>query len=309
MTIPFKMTKLLFLLLASVIGLAACDSRSPYHKKDGQWFFESRSLGVAATVPLKALNATFARVGDQIYFRHDAVEGADSATFIALDEDYGKDKAAAYFGDTFRDSKDYFLVKKTRVLTIAGADAASFRVLKDGYAADAARPYYEGKPFTVRDVASFEVLDYGFSRDRVRGYSVRNEIAASDGATFVALDPAYARDATNVYYAFLDNQSKIGRMQPTVTIIAGADAGSFVGKTGSYAVDARGVYFRGRAISSSPAAFERLNLSYAKTASEVFYDGEKVPGADAATFKVLQPPEERADAADVKARYLNGKRI
>ncbi len=309
MTMLFKMTRLVFSLLVPIIGLVACDSTSPYHKKDGQWFFESGRLGVAATAPLTPLNAAFARIGDQIFYRHDAIEGADSATFVALDEYYGKDKINAYFGDTYRESKDYFLVKKTRVLTITGADAASFRVLKDSYATDAARPYYEGKPFTVQDVASFEVLDYGFSRDRVRGYSVRAEIAGSDGATFVALDPDYARDATRVYYAFLDNQAKTGRMQQAVTIIGGADAGSFVGKTGGYAVDAQRVYFKGRAVATSPAGFERLTMSYAKTAADVFHDGDKVIGAEAASFKVLQPAEERVDATDDKAQYLNGKRI
>ncbi len=309
MTTLFKIARLAFSLMASIIGLTACDSSPPFHKKDGQWFFESRKLGVAATVPLTPLNATFARVAEQIFYRYDPIDGADSVTFVALDENYGKDKSSAYFGDTFRESKDYFLVKKTRVLAIAGADAASFRVLKDGYAADAVRPYYEGKPFTVRDVASFQVLDYGFSRDRVRAYSDRNEIAGSDGATFVVLDPEYAKDATRAYHAFLDNDPKTGRQRPVVSTISDAELTSFIGKTGGYAADAKRLYFRGRTISTSPAGFERLTLSYAKTTTDVFYDGVKIVGADAASFKVMQPAEASVDAADAKARYLNGKRI
>ncbi|MEO7253430.1 MAG: DKNYY domain-containing protein [Casimicrobium sp.] len=309
MTMRFRLAKLIFALLAASIGLTACDSTTPYHKKDGQWFFESRRLGVAASVSLTPLNATFARVGDQIFYRYDAIDGADSATFVALDESYGTDKSNAYFGDTLRDSKDFFLVKKTRVLSIVGADVTGFRVLKDSYAADATRTYYEGKPFAVHDVASFEVLDSGFSRDRVRGYYARSEIAGSDGASFVVLDADYARDATHAYFAFLDNQSKSGRMQPAVLTIVGADAGSFVGKTGGYAVDASRVYFKGRVISTSPNGFERLSMSYAKTAVEVFYDGDKLPGADATSFKVMQPVEGGVDASDDKARYLSGKRI
>ena len=309
MTALFNIAKLGFSLLALIAGLTACDSTPPYHKKDGQWFFESRKLGVAATTPLTVLNPTFARVGNQIFYRHDAIDGADSATFVALNEYYGKDKSSAYFGDTYRESKDYFLVKKIRVLTISGANAASFRALKDSYAADAMRPYYEGKPFAVRDVASFEVLDYGFSRDRVRGYSVRVEIVGSDGGSFTVLDPDYAKDAVHAYYAYLDTQAISGRTQPVVATLVDADVKSFVGKTGGYAADAKRLYFKGRAISNSPATFERLSLSYAKTATEVFYDGVKVLDADPASFKVLQPADERADAADAKGRYLNGKRI
>ncbi len=309
MATTFRIAKLILASVASVLGFAACDSPSQYQKKDDQWFYDSQKLGVAATVPLTVLGASFARVGDQIFYRYDAIEGADNASFVALDAYYGKDKARAYFGDTYRDARDYFLVKKNRVFTVVGADAASFRVLRDSYAADTARPYYKGKPFNVRDVASFEVLDHGFSRDRVRGYSARTEIAGSDGATFISLDPEYARDANRVYYAFVENQTTGGQMLPTVTVIAGADAASFVAKTGGYAADTRHLYFCGRAISTSPDGFERLSLSYARTASEVFHDGERVVGADASSFKVSQPPEEGVDAADDKARYLRGKRI
>ena len=192
---------------------------------------------------------------------------------------------------------------------IAGADAASFRLLKDGYAADAALAYFWGKPFAVRDVASFEVLDYGFTRDHVRAYNRTTEIADSDGASFAAVDLEHAKDATHVWFTYLDDDPKTGRMRAAARSIIGVDVTSFEGKTNGYAVDAKHVYYQGHAISSSTAGFEYLSLSYAKSASEVFYDGKKIRGANAATFTMMQPASDQADASDSEGKYLNGRRV
>ena len=305
----FKTMKMVFSLIASLMGLVACESSSPFHKKNGEWHFESHTLGVSITTPLTPLNDHFARVGDRIFYREDGVEGADSVTFVALDDRYGKDKQAVYFGDTYRDGKEYFLVKRVRVGPIVGADPASFRLLKDGYAADTLHAYYLGAPFAVRDVASFEVLEYGFTRDRMRGYNRLTEIAGSDGASFVALDLDYAKDATHAWYSYLDNDPKTGRMRSVSLDIKGVDAASFVTRTSGYAIDAKRIYYRGRAISASPDGFECLTPSYAKNTSEVLYYGKPIGGAEAATFHVLQPAHEGADAADAKSRYLNGERL
>ena len=93
MSTLFRIAKLVFSLLAPIMGFAACDSTPRYHKKDGQWFFESRTLGVSASLPLTLLNPYFARVGGQIFYCHDAIDSADSASFVALDDRYGKDKS------------------------------------------------------------------------------------------------------------------------------------------------------------------------------------------------------------------------
>ena len=246
----FKTLKMAFSLVASLVGLVACESSSPFHKKDGEWYFESHTLGVSVTTPLTALNARFARVGDRIFYREDGVEGADSATFVALDDHYA-----------------------------------------------------------VRDVASFEVLEYGFTRDRMRGYNRLIEIAGSDGTSFTALDSDYAKDAKHAWYSYLDNDPKTGRMRSASLDIKGADAASFATKTAGYAIDAKRVYYKGRAISALPDGFECLTPSYAKNINEVLYYGKIINGADAATFHVLQPAHDGADAADAKSRYLEGERL
>ena len=262
-------------------GLLGCDSASPYHKKNGEWYFESNRLGVPASAPLTQMNERFARVDGKIFYREEVVHGVDSATFVALDDHYGKDKFLVYFGDTHRDSREYFLVKRVGVGPIRGADSASFRVLKDGYAADATQAYFLGEHFVVRDVASFEVLEYGFTRDRIRGYNKLIEIPNSDGASFEVVDADYAKDATHVWYSFLDNDPKIGGMRSAVIDIREVDAASFVGKTRGYAVDVKRVYYRGRVI----------------------------PGAVASTFGMLEPVQDGADAFDDNSRYRDGKRL
>ena len=71
--------RMVFSLIASLIGLFACESSSPFHKKDGEWYFESHKLGVAATTPLTPLNDRFARVGDRIFYREDGIAGTMKA--------------------------------------------------------------------------------------------------------------------------------------------------------------------------------------------------------------------------------------
>jgi DKNYY family len=297
------------LMLACITHLPGCDFAPPYHKKNGQWFYESQSLHVPSRVALTQLGPRFARIGDQVFYRDATIAGADPVSFVALDDEYGKDKSAAFFCDTYRDSKDLFLLRRVLIVPIPGVDASSFRVLREGYAVDTARPYFEGKPFAVRDVASFEVIDRTFSRDRVRGYYLRREIADSDGATFVPLDSYYARDQAHVYHVFLDNPPGPTPMKPAAITVANADANTFTSKSEGYAVDAKNVYYKGRAISSMPASFELLTRSYAKTAQEVFYLGTRIKGAQAASFNVLQPAVTDADAEDSGGRYLQGKRI
>jgi hypothetical protein len=209
------------------------------------------------------------------------IAGADAPTFTPLDNHYAKDRSRVFHADTYRKGQEYYTIKHDRIVEIAGADPASFTVMKLGYARDARRIYFEGEPFPVKDAASFELLDYGFARDRVSGYYHQGEVPGSAGGTFAALDTHYAKDASKVFYADLDSGS------------------------GAHALRTRSVVLQGAA----PDSFKLLEGGYAVGTRHVYYRGAVVAGADAASFRMLEPSTAEADAQDANATYQRGERV
>ena len=261
-------------------ALAGCDAKdAPFHKVEGTWHYRSAPIA-----------------------------DADAASFAILSARYAKDARRAYYGDSYRDGKEYFTVRHDRVIVLSQADAATFRALKSGYAKDARSAYFEGRRIAVRDVASFEPLDYGFARDRVRGYAHQTEVTDSDGSTFVAIDTHYAKDLARVFHVDLETGG--GAHPPEVVIVAlpGAQPASFASLDSGYAKDAAQAYYRSRVLTRDAASFSVLRADYAKSATQVFYRGDVVPGADPASFATLDAPTGERDADDGGASYFQGRR-
>ena len=162
---------------------------------------------------------------------------------------------------------------------IEGADPATFRLLASGYAKDARNVFFEGDRFAVRDVASFELLDYGFARDRVTGYYHEGPVEGSEGTAFTVVDSHHAKDRARAFYATLEpaHPRPLVRTKP----LHGADV----------------------------ATIASLGGRYVKDAKRVWYEGEPVLNADAASFETLSPPVDGADVRDVRARFRDGVRI
>lgn len=297
-------------LVLAIVPLYAC-SDGAYEKRDGQWLYDGNPVEVKVPSKFKPMGgkgdvaSAFARDSKVAYYRGKAIDGSDGPSFEVLDAHYARDRSHAYFCDTFRRGQDYYLTRYNHVVSIADADLGSFRVLQQKYARDTTRLYFEGVHVPVRDLATFELLEYDFQRDKVSGYYMRRPIAGSDGSTFVVLDVGYTRDAANVY--FTHYRTPDSDLLNTTVRVAGAQASSFVVKGGGYAVDARAVFHNGNRIAEDAAGFEVLDMSYARTRSEVFYDGVLVDGADAATFTTLGSESSGADAQDARRRYLRGK--
>lgn len=257
-------------LLLAVLGLlTGCGPRKgPFEKKGSGWEFKG--------VPLAGVS--------------------DPATFTPLDDYFAKDAKHAYFCTTERESRELFLVKRARAVALPGADPASFRVLRNRYARDERRAYYEAEMFEVRDLATLEVLEGSFARDRVTGYFMRLPVPESDGPSFAVIGDLYARDRSHVFYGGMSPPPGGGRIQFVCPIVPGADPATFKTLESGYAVDARRAFHQGRLLTEKTAGFESLSLGYAKSATEVFYDGRAIPGADAASFALVMPPAEDADA-------------
>lgn len=262
------------LALLAVFGLAACNP--PYQQKNGVWHFEDVAMDLEPGEELVPLNKRFAKSQKRAFHRNTPIAGAEGRTFVALDENYAKDARRAYWAHTYREPIEYFLVPRSRVTPIRDARVAAFKALGEGYAGDGAQVWYRGTAFPVRSAATFAPLAYGYARDDVSGYYNRVEIAGSDGKSFRALDPSYAVDARQAYF------SEVGSASEGSTIaIQGVDVGSF----------------------------KEVGNLYAKDARTVFYRGQPLEGADAASFEAVSGDHEAPDAKDKNRSYKRGKPV
>jgi hypothetical protein len=267
-------------LLALAAVLVGCDSNPPaFRKIDGAWHYK--------TLP---------------------IPGSDAGSFKPLSDHYAKDRARVYYGDSYRDGKEYYAVKHDRVTVVEHADAATFVYIDRGYAKDAASVFFEGTRFPVKDVSSFELLDYGFAQDRITGYYHQAEVAGSDGSTFAAIDTHYSKDRARVFYSIIETDAGVRRAHVRTMPLPDARVASFVSLDSGYAKDAVRAYHRDRVLTSDTSTFATLSHDYAKTATQVFYRGDVVAGAAASTFRVIDPPSDDADAQDANARYRLGRR-
>ena len=253
------------------------ESKSLFEQKDGAWYYHTT-----------------------------LIEGADAKSFQVVSVHYAKDKDRVYHGDTYRESRDYFITKHSRVKVLDGADPASFRYLDREYARDKAAMFFEGVSFAVKDIESFELLDYGFARDRISGYYHQKPVPGSDGSTFVVVDSSYSKDAKQVFYSVLEPRGRDPVRR--ITQVKGAQPGSFTALEEGYASDAAQVYYRGELLTKDAPSFKMLQYGYAKTATQVYYSGKPVAGADAGTFATLDRVTETADAQDRGATYQQGRR-
>lgn len=237
--------------LGALLAGAGCgDKAPPFHKVDGAWLY-----------------------------RDVALRDVDAGSFAVLDAHHAKDARRVYYGDTWRDGREYYSIAHARVKLVDGADPATFRVLRSGYAKDASNVFFEGVRFAVRDAATFELLDYGFARDRIAGYYHQAELAGSHGPSLVPLDTHHGRDRSHAWYATIET------------------------------TDARSSVVARRVNDVDAASFEVLGSGYARDRSRVYFRGGAVTQAQRDSFVVLSPAVDDADARDARWRYREGERI
>lgn len=294
-------------LLAFLFG---CGNDHPYTQKDGTWYFKKDAIALEPGETLIPINKKFAKSKRAAYFESSRIAGdIDVASFEPLSDHYAKDRHNVWYCDTYRDSREYWLVKRYRTPRIVGADAPSFRMLNDYYARDANLVYLDGEGFKVRDINTYERLGDQHARDKISGYYMRAEIPGSDGPTFSEIDFNYARDAKHVYWSDLDTGHGTHRgIERTITL-PGADPASFVIIKSGYAHDAGQVYYEARVLSKNPTTFRVLEADYAVSDSAVYYRGEVIKGADPATFVVLPITGEGPTAQDKLGKFNYEKRV
>ncbi|MBX3378311.1 MAG: DKNYY domain-containing protein [Phycisphaeraceae bacterium] len=194
-----------------------------------------------------------------------------AASFVALSEEYSKDKNAVYY--------KWISPGQFWVVTIPNADPATFEVLDFNLAKDANRVWRTDVPIRGADAATAQVVNSGWVwKDRRTVYYQFTPLVGGDPATFRHLNQAFYRDAQHVYWS--------------TTRLKDADVNSFrtFGNDAPYAVDKRHVWFgdsRLPHIDAGSFRFLHNHIFADKAGVYVSGRGLPIPEADAATLEKI----------------------
>jgi hypothetical protein len=196
-----------------------------------------------------------------------------------------------------RGDKVYYLAAfPGKAFEIDGADPVSFKSFDTTYAKDKTNAYFDGHVIPGADAPSFDVLDRSsFAKDRGRVYQLDKPIS-EDPVHFKLLDGGLSKDSTAVYWT----DGRVLSNDPThFAIISSNDHYLFT-------KDGRTVHVNGNPIpGADPATFRVLAGAYGQDAQRVYYFTDPVVTADTASFRPLDGPYAR----DNNRIYWMGKVI
>ncbi|MCE7064775.1 DKNYY domain-containing protein [Dyadobacter sp. CY326] len=195
------------------------------------------------------------------------------------------------------------------------------------YAGDDKVVYYLGSLLKDADSETFEVLDFGLGKDANHVYS-RHNVISDDAAHFVKIDGGLFKDSQHVYSGdqivsddpnnikYLGEFGYIKYFSDSKGILANkiridsVDVQSFKPLEHGYAIDHSQVFIiqdarLEKVENAHTPSFEVISRFYSKDASSVFWRGDKLPGANPATFKIIS--EEHHCSCDDKKVYHQNK--
>ena len=230
-----------------------------------------------------------------VYYGTDIVDGADPKTFSIINEEFAKDKSHIYYeGDMLEDSDSSTFVvgsipkDKTNVYLLLtcedniwdqcyrkvdGADPLTFQLFSYGFSKDKSHVFYNTEIIPEADPITFTIHDGG-KYDYTYGYDKNYIFIAGYDRVGVIKEKCNDLNQIGGYYLKCDD-----KVYYVDKLLVGADVKTMVpiGVTSNYAKDSKTVYF----------------------------DGEIVVGADAATFGI----GDGINAKDKNYIYQFGKRV
>lgn len=191
----------------------------------------------------------------------------------------------------------------SEAFSIAGADVATFEYpLPHGteadYARDVKRVYLRGQVIPGADPATFEIVDPRFARDARQVY-LGHQVFCDDPANFSRVSINFVKNGHSVY---LINQRGQGE-------VVSKDTASFRELSNidyhSFCADRTQVFVNGNPLPGmQPASFKILGGAYSRDATQSFYFNKPMPeGTDMATLK----PLAGGYAKDQNRAYYLGK--
>src|SRR5580704_8635028 len=195
-------------------------------------------------------------------------EQVDAQSFIALSEEYSKDKTSAFY--------KWISPGRFWVVELESADPATFKVLDVNLAKDAKRVWYRDEHILGADPATAAVIHPHWTwKDHTRVYYHSKAIAGADPATFRHLEQGFYKDSKRVYWSDVP--------------LAEADPATFqtFGNDVPYAKDRDHVWSGSTVLADVEAkSFQLLHNHVYKDAKRVYVGTEalEVLKADSASF-------------------------
>ena len=268
---------------------------------------------------------------DDFVIQIEKLAGADRDTFEIVSV-YGKDKNNLYFYNqkikgintkTFKlvgsgefvvkDDKGVYYFVNREMKKLQNADFNTFEeVSKNEYYRDKNGVYYydeyEGTMIKLKgaDPKTFEGISYTLGKDKNAIYKKENRLSGIDPATFEEIDAAFTKDKNNIYYEDVP--------------MKGIDPKTFEPFVNyTHVKDKNGIY--SFYLFNDDLVVEKVELSpeidlktlqsfenyaeYSKDKNNVYYDFQKIEGADIKTFE----PDGYSIGKDKKGVYYKTHKI
>ena len=268
---------------------------------------------------------------DDFVIQIEKLAGADRDTFEIVSV-YGKDKNNLYFYNqkikgintkTFKlvgsgefvvkDDKGVYYFVNREMKKLQNADSNTFEeVSKNEYYRDKNGVYYydeyEGTMTKLKgaDPKTFEGISYTLGKDKNAIYKKENRLSGIDPATFEEIDAAFTKDKNNIYYEDVP--------------MKGIDPKTFEPFVNyTHVKDKNGIHhfyqFNDDLVVEKVELSPEIDLKtlqsfenyaeYSKDKNNVYYDFQKIEGADIKTFE----PEEFFIGKDKKGVYYKTHKI
>ena len=268
---------------------------------------------------------------DDFIIQIEKLAGADRDTF-EIDSVYGKDKNNLYFYNqkikgintkTFKlvgsgefvvkDDKGVYYFVNREMKKLQNADSNTFEeVSKNEYYRDKNGVYYydeyEGTMTKLKgaDPKTFEGISYTLGKDKNAIYKKENRLSGIDPATFEEIDAAFTKDKNNIYYEDVP--------------MKGIDPKTFEPFVNyTHVKDKNGIHhfyqFNDDLVVEKVELSPEIDLKtlqsfenyaeYSKDKNNVYYDFQKIEGADIKTFE----PEGFFIGKDKKGVYYKTHKI
>jgi DKNYY family len=174
-------------------------------------------------------------------------------------------------------------IGSSATVEVVGADADSFDPLGNTYARDRSRVYHQGQVLADADPSSFDLIDHNHAKDRSHVW-YGDHLVSDDPTHFVLLDGGMAKDSKAVY---CDDGEVLTDDPAHFEILRASDTDTGT----SYTKDSRTVYHHCQPIPGADVATFRLLdtgfFGYAVDARHVYLYENTIPGADPRTFRIL----------------------
>jgi len=242
---------------------------------------------------LDIIDENYVRDKDRVFYTRQhygpcAIEKADPATFIALSETYSKDKHNAFHECSL----------------IRNADSKTFKVASGFLAKDSSNVFRSGRLVPNADPGTFEHLKHRFSNlnfytDNQHVYYFEKIVEDADPSTFEPIGSYFFKDHRYAYFCSrkchkIDSIDIETFREMPITSKSANDS--------VFSHDKNRVFFCAELKEnnpcsplpdSDPGSFEYIGKYFSKDMRSVFFRGELVKGADAATFEIFEADDHK----------------